>query len=269
MIQTNRLISPIFLLCLLAVIVGCDTTRLFRASENFLDTNELVSEKPLARINPFNFEFIETTRVYDRWQKLDSYASESDVIDLSTSLKNNLSRAQSSTIELDLPYNWHLYPVIRTYMQVYHGSGDGEILTCIAWCLTDEDQNVLYHEQFYTVNLRHMYNFGKSIGAFKTDANYSIVRRIVRRVFVLAALPDKITFDEADDPNTYDTFTKAYSQLPPFEVWKDLQFEGTEIIGQSSYEVYRLSEQLPGWESTQKTDFIDWEAYLSKKHSTG
>ena len=183
---------------------------------------------------------------------------EADVANLEASLRDTLQQAQMRGSSANARPDWNLHVVIRAYME-YGQDFQRHNLACIAWCLTGPEDQILFHEQFYTQE-----KITSMTGAadLKTKINKYIVFRVTRRALILCSNPDQWTFSDKDDPSTYDSFEAAAKTLPAVFV-KDLEFLREEYRSPwTVYRVYKVKGDLPGWESAQKSDSFDWPGYI-------
>lgn len=195
---------------------------------------------------------------------IDNYAyalgafDETDVLNLEASLRDTLQQAQLRGSSANARPDWNLHVVIRAYME-YGQDDQRHNLACIAWCLAGPEDQILFHEQFYT---HEKLTFFSSVGDLKTKINKYIVSRVARRALILRSGPDQWTFSDEEDPFTYDSFEAAVKTLPAVFV-KDLEFLRTEYRSDGTYKVYKVKGDLPGWESAQKSsDSFDWPGYV-------
>lgn len=224
------------------------------------------SQKPGALIRDTFIDFLDHTKTVAPVGSILTHVSigafsGTDLMNIQFSLQDSIQYAQSKWENDEGLEHWNLYVVIRAYMEHLKNSGKRHNLACVAWCLAGPGNQILFHEQFYCAYWNQMFT---SVGNFKTDMNRHIVSRIARRALIISNFPEKTSFNDDEDPYTFDSYAMAVEHLPDISVWGDVQHIGAEWRGNKIYDVYRVGEQQPGWESTQKGDFIDWALYIQE-----
>jgi hypothetical protein len=268
----NRLLSFSWVGLLLAsfCLTGCSGS-LITAHKFVLTIDMPAALKTEANIKEAFVDFSDQTRLVIPVvsDDIDKFAyglgafDETDVANLEASLRDTLQQAQLRGSSANARPDWNLHVVIRAYME-YGQDTQRHNLACIAWCLTGPEDRILFHEQFYT---HEKLTLMTSVGDLKTKINKYIVSRVARRALILCSNPAQWTFNDKDDPSTYDSFEAAVKTLPDVFV-KDLEFLRTEYRSDGVYQVYKDKGDLPGWESAQKGDSFDWPGYIRTHKKT-
>jgi hypothetical protein len=152
----------------------------------------------------------------------------------------------------------HLYTIIRRYL-LAASNVEGAVLACIAWCATDENRNIVYHEQFYASKAAGM----TTLGAIKNSVNKSIVLRIAQTAVNIASSTGESAIEPVLAENTYNYFEEAAEGTP-----KKLAsyYTGTFDLG-SAYYLYFGYLKSPGinlgW--VKEPQHINWDGYLGKR----
>jgi len=191
--------------------------------------------------------------------------NQDDARTLGESMQTIIDSVQSVALETQLS-KWHIYTVVRSSMETFNArNGFRKTVRCVAWCIADEQNKVLYHEQFFMYAHNRLF---QPVGDYKTSTNKIVARRIIRRALQLTTNPDSVDFLENEDPDTYDDFFALREKLPELEVWQNVKYAGTSYTPGGRYHVYRVSGRDPGWETTNSQDDIDWKSYIADQGST-
>ena len=118
-------------------------------------------------------------------------------------------------------------------------------MACIAWCATDELNNIIYHEQFYSTDT---VRFIGTLGGLKDNVNKSLINRISLSGLKLAqnsgnSLP--ITTE-----GTYNSYEEAIKTVP-----KTMQSWG---VGVPFGNGYSSATFIPAGGSSTKKIHWDW-----------
>lgn len=134
---------------------------------------------------------------------------------LRESLKTTIDTAQQKSIIESAP-EWRLFSIMRINRGFFSES-KVTMMLCIAWCLADKGNNILYHDQFFVFKKESNQLF-KTEGMHRTSAIECAVFRIARRALTFSVNPGSMNFCESDDPDTYDHFLEIKKENPELSV---------------------------------------------------
>lgn len=252
--KTMLHLTTLFIIFLSYLPTGCGLTG--RTIPFTLEIPKPASEKPMAAIKVAEIDLEEDSTqlisvgVYG-WGEFDT----NDLKVIEKSLNQTLSKVSTSAGSVG---ELNLHVVIRRYL-VAASNNQGFALACVAWCATNEDQEIVFHEQFYASKAYRM----ASIGDVKMAVHKGVVRRIAENSVLLASSNRNFGFEPVMPKNTYNSFEEAARKMP-----KRLasSYTGSYDLG-SGYYFYAIpgsSQDIDsGWAS--ESNHINWEGYLSQK----
>jgi hypothetical protein len=177
--------------------------------------------------------------------------NQSDLDNLTASLRGTIAAIQEGSTFV-AGKKLRAFVVLRRYL-VVTSNKDAAILVCIGWCLADENNSVVYHEQFYASKHRSLV----TVGATKNSANEAILRRIATVCSHLASTNTDKERIPSTTPDTYINFDEAVKSLPD-------ELQSHHFFSGSGYVAFWNPMGRAQWDWTKHPDNINWEDYLKK-----
>jgi len=174
--------------------------------------------------------------------------SKKDLRNIDKSLSKAFCTIQQSQ-EVDSARNLTIHVMIRRYL-VAASNNDGGTLACVSWCAVNQDDQIVYDEQFYASYSSHFSTLGRS----KNKVNLAIVSRIAE-VSAYLASPNPRKHSIKYPENAYATISPAIEDLP--EVLYSCLYAnvGGSIISASA-------GGTTEWEWAAQNNRVNWAAYL-------
>lgn len=177
------------------------------------------------------------------WGKFNS----EDLSVLKKSLHNTF-RMVNTSYPTDSQIELNIHMVVRRY-RVAASNNVVAVLACVGWCITDQQNRIVYHEQFYASRKGGI--FDPTLGAVKDVTNKAIVRSIVQNTVNYASTDKGTAFDTVVVKNTYSSFEAAIQNLPK------------SMTARFPYTWARLENV--GWDQVKCSQDINWKDYLASR----
>ncbi len=128
----------------------------------------------------------------------------SDLHILKQSFKKSFIKNNRMADKKEFPLNIHV--IINRYL-VAHSNADCIAVACVSWCVTDINNNILFHETFFARNERLMLT---TIGAVKDSINRNIIARIMEKSLCLNCDNSLIKVENTSD--NFNEIIKGFSR---------------------------------------------------------
>jgi hypothetical protein len=142
-----------------------------------------------------------------------------------------------------------LYLILRSY-QIATDNKSATVLACVAWAVTDHEQAILYHEQFYASSRASWIG---TIGGVKNAAHEALLTRIGKSIALLSG--GKIDELPVSVDGTHITIDDLKDDLP-----EDMH----SILVDRDDSFYSVSEDAK-WDFKQHSTRIDWLTYIQSR----
>jgi len=149
--------------------------------------------------------------------------------------------------------SFRIHLVVRSFL-IVHSNEKGAGLACIAWALTNPEQELVFDEQFYAARASPPL----SVSGIKNRMHEGITKRVHQRA------QDVLSGRPLGSPpeDTYDDFERAASRVPDrFKSELPTIFGGYDQWGNQTG-IWRTVAGQSGEESARRCDRIDWYARL-------
>ncbi len=175
----------------------------------------------------------------------------SDLHVLRESFEKTINNSNSLITQRKSPLNIHV--IINRYL-VAHSNRACAVAACVSWCITEENDNVLYDETFFAMSKGRILT---TIGAIKNSTNKNIIARIIEKSLHLNQ-ESPVT----QVKNTSNDFNEIIKALPKGLASTDVNMTLSNL---PEYAVF--AEENITWDWVNYSTKINWKEYLRMQHS--
>jgi len=245
-----------FVICLLTV--GCGVTGRTKPFTLLLPTP--VNANQMKDIKIGSVELGEdSTRLVSvgtiPWGKFSSQ----DLVVFDKSLRNTISKATLNP-NRQSDSALQLYIIVRRYLTAT-SNNKVTVLACIAWCATDQNGKIVYHEQFYASKSS---GFVGTVGSVKNSVNKSIVSRIAQTAINIASLTDEAAIEPVLTEDTFNSFEEAAKGVPG-ELAS--YYSGSFDLGSAYYFYFGWAKGRTNLDWAEQSHHINWNTYLVRENN--
>lgn len=152
----------------------------------------------------------------------------------------------------------NLYIIIRRHF-LAHSNNAGAVIACVAWCTTNENQKILFEEQFYAASkAKHT----SSIGNLKNTVNKRIIARISETTLKIAQEETGKPIEPVSVEHTSNDISDLIKILPDYvQSWSNVMvFDGGNFF--YLYSVGGSGQKIVEWYWAVPTEKINWEKHI-------